>query len=78
MQDKNRFISECIRPVSATEKRLQVISPLQEQWETLQRRLRVMFVRRGHRAMLENMFLAKQRADANSVCPAPQGLRKAA
>jgi hypothetical protein len=78
MQDKNRFIGECVRPVSAAEKRMQAISPLQEQWELLQRRIRVMFLRRGHRAMLENMFLAKQQADARANIPAPRGLRKAA
>ncbi|MFM7117247.1 MAG: hypothetical protein ACKO0N_11485 [Planctomycetota bacterium] len=78
MQDKNRFITECVRPVSAAEKRMQAISPLQEQWELLQRRIRVMFVRRGHRAMLENMFLAKQQADARASSPSPRGIRKAA
>lgn len=78
MQDKDRFINECVRPVSLTEKGLRPLSPFQEQWETWQRQIRVLFVRRGHQAMLENMFLAKQRAEADIPFQLPRGLRKTA
>jgi hypothetical protein len=77
MQDKDRFISECVRPVSLAEKGMRPLSPVREQWETLQRRIRVLFVRRGHQAMLENMFLAKQRAESETPLNLPRALRKA-
>lgn len=79
MQDKNRFLQECVRPISPRERRQAVFSAWQERWENWQRQLRVLFVRRGHRAMLENMFLAKQRAEATSP-PAghPPPFRRAA
>lgn len=78
MQDKDRFISECVRPLSPAERRQHRWSPLEEQWETWQRQIRVLFVRRGHQAMLENMFLAKQRAENQTPYPPHQGLSKTA
>jgi hypothetical protein len=78
MQDKDRFINECVRPVSLAEKGLRPLSPLQERWETWQRQVRVLFVRRGHQAMLENMFLAKQKAESKTQLQLPRGLRKTA
>ena len=64
MQDKDQFIDNCVRPVTSSERSTQLFSPLQETLETWQRKVRVMFVRRGHQAMLENMLLAKQRMES--------------
>lgn len=61
MQDKDPFIDDCLRPLSEAEIRSARWSQMQEQIETARRKLRVLFVRRGRKAMLENMFLAKQR-----------------
>ena len=65
MQEKDAFIEQCLRPV--TERELQASSwhPVHERIEQLCRTVRVQFVRRGHRAMLENMLLTKQRAESN-------------
>ena len=63
LQDKDRFIEECLRPVSQRERQASGWHPLQDKIEMFQRRLRVQFVRRGHRAMLENMLLAKHQAE---------------
>lgn len=65
MQDKDRFIADCVRPITNRERQAAVLAPLQENLETLKRRLRVCFVRRGHRAMLENMLLAKQKMESS-------------
>ena len=64
MQDKNRFIADCVRPISGRERKTAMLAPVQESLETIGRRLRVCFVRRGHKAMLENMLLAKQRLES--------------
>ncbi len=64
LQDKDSFIDACLRPVSAGERRASIWHPLQDQMEMLQRRIRVNFVRRGHRAMLENVLLTKQQVEA--------------
>jgi hypothetical protein len=61
MQKKDQFIEDCIRPLDKSELQNAKWNVLQEQIETTRRRLRVWFVRRGRQAMLENMFLAKQR-----------------
>ena len=65
MQDKDQFIDECLRPVSESERQASVWHPLQDQFELLQRKIRVQFVRHGHRAMLENMLLAKYEAESS-------------
>lgn len=78
MQDKDRFIGECVRPISRSEQRLRPFSPVQERWERLRRQVRVLFVRRGNQAMLENLFLAKQRADGMRPLTVARGMRKAA
>ncbi len=64
MQDKDRFIESCLRPLSPQERRVSALLPIRDRLETLQRRVRVCFVRRGHRAMLENMLLTKQKLEA--------------
>ena len=64
MQDKDTFIEECVRPISSTEQKSAVWIPLQDQMELLKRRVKVCFVRRGHKAMLENMLLAKHRMES--------------
>ena len=61
MQEKDAFIDECLRPITEQEKLAASWHPLQERWELIQRAVRVQFVRRGHKAMLENMLLTKQR-----------------
>jgi len=60
MQEKDQFIEECVRPVEEGENQNPTWNSLQDQMETTRRKLRVWFVRKGHKAMLENMFLAKQ------------------
>jgi len=59
MQDKDQFIDACLQPVSSEERAWQAWHPVQESWERMKRRMTVMVVRRGHRAMLENMLLAQ-------------------
>ncbi len=61
MQDKDRFISQCVAPISATERRQRYLHPLHDQMELLRRRVSVCFFRRGRQAMLESVLLAKQR-----------------
>lgn len=65
MQDKNKFIEECIRPLTPSEKRLASASAWRDQLESFQRRIKVRFVRKGHRAMLENMLLAKEKFESS-------------
>jgi hypothetical protein len=64
MQDKDKFIDSCVRPITPEERRMANWSAWQDQIESLQRRVRVRFVRKGHRAMLENMLLAKEKFEA--------------
>jgi archaeosine-15-forming tRNA-guanine transglycosylase len=66
MQEKDRFIEQCLTPLSATELKRASWNPLLNRIETAKRKLRVQFVRRGHRAMLENMFLAKQKFESEN------------
>ncbi len=61
MQDKDVFVDRCLQPLTDSEKNAVVWNPLLDQLEQMRRQIRVKFVRKGHRAMLENMFLAKQR-----------------
>jgi hypothetical protein len=61
MQEKDQFIEDCVRPLDEAELQSAKWHRMQEQLETAKRKLRVWFVRRGRKAMLENMFLAKQR-----------------
>jgi hypothetical protein len=61
MQDKDKFIDGCLEPLTKQEKNNAALNPIWDQLESIKRQIRVKFVRRGHRAMLENMFLAKQR-----------------
>lgn len=63
MQDKDKFIGSCVEPVSEREKQAAAWHPLQEKFEQVKRSIRVQFVRRGHRAMLENMLLTKQKIE---------------
>lgn len=60
MQDKDAFINRCCQPVTDQEKQAALWHPWLDQWENVQRKIRVQFVRRGQKAMLENMFLAKR------------------
>ncbi|QEG22411.1 hypothetical protein [Mariniblastus fucicola] len=66
MQEKDEFIEDCIRPLDGAELQKAKWNALQEQIETTRRKLRVWFVRRGREAMLENMFLAKQRYEQDN------------
>lgn len=77
MQDKDKFIDNCVRPITADERRLVNWSPWQDQIESLQRRVRVWFVRKGHRAMLENMLLAKEKFEAAKQAQSRTGQRAA-
>jgi len=66
MQDKDKFIEGCLRPLTEQEKSAARWEPVRESWEQLQRQIRVRVIRKGHRAMLENMFLAKSKFEASS------------
>jgi hypothetical protein len=59
MQDKDAFVDACLMPISEREKNNSLWHPYQEQFEQMARRVRVHFVRRGQRALLENVLLAK-------------------
>ena len=61
MQPKDAFIERCLQPLTESEKNAIAWNPLLDQLEQVKRQIRVKFVRKGNRAMLENMFLAKQR-----------------
>lgn len=61
MQDKDRFIELCNAPVTGRELSARMFNPLLNRMETVRRRVRVFFVRRGPRAMFENMLLAQER-----------------
>lgn len=65
MQDKDAFIDSCLQPVTDSERRWAVLNPVRKQWEQWRRRMRVYVIRRGHRAMLENMLLAQDRMDSD-------------
>ncbi len=64
MQDKDQFIDDCVRPISQREQDSPVLSMVKENFDTWKRRVRVCFVRKGHKAMLENMLLAKRRLES--------------
>lgn len=66
MQEKDQFIDNCIRPLDQSETANAKWNALQDQIETTRRKLKVWFVRRGREAMLENMFLAKQRYEQDN------------
>ena len=66
MQDKDQFIDACLKPLTKREQNSAAWNPLHERLENLGRRVRVCFVRRGHRAMFENMLLAKFRMEAQN------------
>lgn len=65
MQEKDAFIDACLKPITDQERTASVWHPWQERMEQVARSVRVQFVRRGHRAMLENVLLTKQRAESN-------------
>ena len=66
MQQKDRFIEQCLTPLSETEVSRASWNPMLDRIETARRKLRVQFVRKGHRAMLENMFLAKKKYESEN------------
>ena len=79
MQEKDSFIDACTTPVSAEELKHSKWVAWQDKLESMQRQLRVLKVRKGKQAMLENMFLAKQRHEAeNPVESTAMPTRKAA
>lgn len=59
MQDKDQFIHRCVAPVTRRELSASLFNPWLDRWENARRRVRVFFVRRGPRAMFENMMLAQ-------------------
>jgi len=66
MQDKDPFIEACLKPVTHREQASAAWIPMRDRMENLRRRVRVCFVRRGHRAMFENMLLAKSRMESQN------------
>ncbi len=67
MQDKDQFIQRCVAPVTGRELSAMMFNPLLNRWEHAQRRVRVFFVRRGPRAMFENMMLAQDRRNRQAA-----------
>ena len=61
MQDKNKFIDDCVAPVTERERKKAYLHPMIDSIESTRRKLRVWSVRRGKQAMYENMLLAKDR-----------------
>ena len=78
MQEKDRFIDQCLTPLSNHELSRASWNPFLDRIETARRQLRVQFVRRGHRAMLENMFLAKQKFEMENPGSFYQPARRSA
>ncbi len=63
LQDKDKFVDRCLQPVTNRERQKKFLHPVMDGWETTRRRVRVWFVRKGQRAMFENMLLAKRQQD---------------
>ena len=79
MQEKDSFIEQCLTPLSDKEIAGAMWNGTRDRVETLRRRLRVWFVRKGREAMLENMFLAKAEFDsAHADQPLPTPVKRAA
>ncbi len=66
MQEKDAFIDQCLKPLTAQELEQRMWHSMLNKLETAKRKLRVQFVRKGRRAMLENMFLAKQKFESEN------------
>ncbi len=62
MQDKDLFVERCRTAVTQGQPRLSIFDPLAQRFETFRRRVRVRFVKRGPRAMLENVLLSQDRS----------------
>lgn len=67
MQQKDEFIDECVRPVTDAERRTAIIHPILNGVDSARRRMRVWMVRRGKKAMYENMLLAKDRENSRKA-----------
>jgi hypothetical protein len=79
MQEKDSFIDQCLRPLTDREIATASWNKTRDQLETLRRKIRVWFVRKGREAMLENMFLAKANFDSHRADqPLPKPVRRAA
>lgn len=79
MQEKDSFIDQCIEPLTEREIAGATWNATRDQIETLRRKIRVWFVRKGREAMLENMFLAKAEFDSQRADqPLPKPLKRAA
>ena len=61
MQEKDQFIDQCLAPLTTSEIKSAHWNEFYDRMETFGRKLKVQFVRRGRKAMLENMFLEKQK-----------------
>jgi hypothetical protein len=64
MQEKDQFIGQCLAPITRAEKSRASWNPTLDRWDEWKRRVKVQFVRRGRKAMLENMFLEKSKFEA--------------
>lgn len=78
MQEKDTFIEKCLAPVTRREQQLAPWNGVHERIEDFQRRIRVQFVRRGHRAMWENMMLTKKRMEQEQDEQDPRKTMRAA
>lgn len=78
MQDKNEFIQRCLDPITPRERNAKTWNQFMEKWESIQRRIRIQFVRKGKMAMYENMFIAKQQFELNRQIENQERLSKVA
>jgi hypothetical protein len=61
MQDKDVFVEKCFAPVTERERQRQSWNGLLDAIEDMQRQVKMLWVRRGRHAVLENMYHAKRR-----------------
>lgn len=61
MQEKDVFVEKCCAPVTERERSMQSWSGLLDAIEDVQRQIKMLWVRRGRHAVLENMYHAKRR-----------------
>jgi hypothetical protein len=61
MQDKDLFLDLCCAPVTERDQRMKPWNQLLDAIEDMQRQVKMLWVRRGRHAVLENMYHAKRK-----------------
>ena len=64
LQEKDEFVQQCVTPVTERERRSANWVPIQNKLESMKRRVKVYFFRKGKKAMLDNMFNEKEKLQA--------------